>query len=87
MASQDFGFTGRRWTMTILVELTPEDANYGSKANLEAAYALASVGFTDSFGTNQGSVVFEGDLDLPPAYALVDATVPFEVEIKLRGLS
>lgn len=86
VAVQDFGFTGQRWTMTILVELTPEDSAYGSKANLETAYALPSFTFIDSFGTSY-TAIFEGDLELPPAYALVDATVPFEVEISLRKLS
>lgn len=84
VAAQDFGFTGQRWQMTILVELTPEDTDYGSQADLESAYQTTPVNFVDSFGTDQGNVVFEGELDLPPAYALVDASVPFEVEISLR---
>lgn len=87
VATQDFGFTGQRWRMAILVELTPEDSAYGSKANLETAYQTTPVNFVDSFGVDQGNVIFEDDLELPPAYALVDATVPFEVEISLRKVS
>lgn len=87
VATQDFGFTGQRWRMTILVELSAEDPDFGSKTDLETAYQTTPVAFVDSFGTNQGNVVFEGDLELPPAYALVDATVPFEVEISLRKVT
>lgn len=81
--AQTFAYTAYRWTMELLVELTPADANYGSYTDLQTAYGLAYVSFTNPFGTTQ-DVIFEGKLVGPPKYALVDPTVPFKVSISLR---
>jgi hypothetical protein len=82
--SQTFGYTANRWEITILVELTPTDANYGSWANLLTAYGLNYAPYTDVFGVSQGDVFFEGELPQVPNYALVDTAVPFTVDLKLR---
>lgn len=81
--SQTFGFTDERWAFTILVQITPDDPLYGSAADLETAYGLAYVSFTDVFG-NTSSVYTEGELAQPPKYALVDPTAHYEVALILR---
>lgn len=83
-ASQNFGFTLYRWEMDIWVELSPVDSNYGSWANLLAAYTPSYVPFTDVFGTSQGNVYLEGELPQMPEYALVDPAVPFKVPLNLK---
>lgn len=80
---QTFSFTSNRWQMTILVEYTPADSAYGSWNDLLAAHEAAYVPLVDLFGVNQGNVIFEGELEEIPVWALIDQTVPFEVSITL----
>lgn len=81
--TQTFAFTGTRLDMTILVHYSPTDAAYGSWNDLLAAYESAYVPMVDLFGVNQGDVIFDGELEEMPEWALIDQTVPFEVSISL----
>ena len=80
---QDFGHQNYIINATILVYVTPPRPEYGSLADLQAAYALVPVTVTDVDGITR-QMVFISSLDVPRAYSLVDDGVPFKVKITLE---
>lgn len=82
---QDFGHSDSSLNITILVYVTPPRPEYGSLADLQAAYVLTPVNVTDVDGITH-QMVFIGSLDVPRAYSLVDNGVPFKIKISLRAV-
>lgn len=81
--NQDFGFTDSRWTVSILVYLTPPNSGYGGRDDLITAYGLSSVTFIDGEG-NSNSVFIENDITEALNVTILDDSLPFVVPLSLR---
>jgi hypothetical protein len=83
--SQTFAFTEYRWGFDIRVDYISDDPLYGTLTDLKAAYAKPYVTFVDHYGTDQGTVFFEGPLGEHPLGAMLDGNeAPFIVPANLR---
>ena len=82
---QNFNVNPRRWSFEILVWRPGNEpsASHGDVDDLIAAYNKTYVTFIDNRGVNQGSVIFEGELQLPEEWSIISATMPFIVKLNL----
>ncbi len=82
--SQTFAYIDYRWGFDILVDDVPAE-NYGSLADLKAAYRKPYVGFTDHYGVDQGTVFFVSACSEKPLTPMLSgAGAKFTVPVLLR---
>jgi len=82
--SLNFNQSDYRWTVPILVEITPSNPEHGSEDDLETAYAKEYVTYIDRDGVDQGYVFMLGQLSKPRKFALVDTSAPYKTTLSLR---
>jgi hypothetical protein len=82
--AQTFAFTDYRWGFDFLVNDVPAE-NYGSLADLKAAYRKPYVGHADDYGVDQGTMFFVGACSEKPMMPMLSgAGAKFTVPVLLR---
>lgn len=82
-AIQTFNFTDYRWKMDIYTSVSVSSGIYGTLADLQTAYGLAYVAYTDTQG-NTHDVVMEGELVTPFGIGILHDNAPIKISLSLR---